>query len=396
MTLKPIRNADDLVSAQQWLASLIQGNGRGQHDDEIEVVATLIEDYERRTFVFDAPDPVSAIRFRMTELGLAPRQLEPYIGSRARVSEVMTGKRSLSMDMIRSLHDGLGIPYASLMSGHQRHVRVQATRPALQSLRSLGFNINAKDLPSFLSIAPQSSPALLRRSQSARAASKTDASALMLWQAAVLKVANTRSPRVPFNAATLDDQFFRSIARLSVRDDGPLAVIEQLKGRGVELVVMPPLPGTFLDGAALFSPQEVPIVALTLRYDRLDNFWFTLMHELAHLRLHFNESHGKDFVFFDDMDIQSSDKQEREADAVAQQCLIPDAALQSARWDAASSTDDIHAVATRARVHVSVAAGRWQRDNQNYRKFARLIERSSLRAQLLPASSGVSAASVKS
>jgi HTH-type transcriptional regulator/antitoxin HigA len=115
VTIKPIRNASDLSATKARLASLLSKNS-GEFDDEIEVLTTLIEQYEERFARVDAPDPIAAIKFRMEEKGLTPRQLEPYIGSRARVSEVLTGKRSLSIDMIRSLHEGLGIPYASLVA----------------------------------------------------------------------------------------------------------------------------------------------------------------------------------------------------------------------------------------------------------------------------------------
>lgn len=104
MTIKPIRNASDLSATKTRLASLLAKNS-GEFDDEIEVLTTLIGQYEEKFARVDAPDPIAAIKFRMEEKGLTPRQLEPFIGSRARVSEVLTGKRSLSIDMIRSLHE---------------------------------------------------------------------------------------------------------------------------------------------------------------------------------------------------------------------------------------------------------------------------------------------------
>src|SRR5260370_17426992 len=110
---------DDLAMTKARLASLLSRNS-GEYDDEIEVLATLIEQFEEKAVHLNSPNPIAAIKFRMEEKGMSPRQLEPFIGSRARVSEVLSGKRTLSMDMIRSLHEGLWIPYASLMSRAKR------------------------------------------------------------------------------------------------------------------------------------------------------------------------------------------------------------------------------------------------------------------------------------
>src|SRR3954452_20264654 len=95
VTIKPIRNAADLQAAKSCLARLISQQNNAEHDDEIEVLTTLIEQFEEKSARIDLPDPIAAIKFRMEEKGLSSRQLEPFIGSRARVSEVLSGKRSL-------------------------------------------------------------------------------------------------------------------------------------------------------------------------------------------------------------------------------------------------------------------------------------------------------------
>ncbi|HVE85329.1 MAG TPA: transcriptional regulator [Myxococcales bacterium] len=88
--------------------------GTEEHD-ALEVLALLVEDYERRTFPMEEPDPVEAIRFRLEQAGKEPRDLVPILGSRSRVSEVMNHKRSLSLQMIRRLHDALQIPFEALI-----------------------------------------------------------------------------------------------------------------------------------------------------------------------------------------------------------------------------------------------------------------------------------------
>jgi HTH-type transcriptional regulator/antitoxin HigA len=83
--------------------------------DELQLLALVIETYEKARWPIGLPDPVDAIRFCMDQQGLIRRDLEPYIGSRARVSEVLSGKRALSMRMIRALHAGLDIPLEVLV-----------------------------------------------------------------------------------------------------------------------------------------------------------------------------------------------------------------------------------------------------------------------------------------
>jgi HTH-type transcriptional regulator/antitoxin HigA len=83
--------------------------------DELDVLATLVDVYERQSFFIDSPDPVDAIKFRMEQMGLSRKDLEPFLGSRARVSEVMNKKRGLSLAMVRSLHENLEIPLDALI-----------------------------------------------------------------------------------------------------------------------------------------------------------------------------------------------------------------------------------------------------------------------------------------
>lgn len=91
-----------------------QGTAEG---DELDVLATLVEAYENKHFSISAPDPVEAIKFRMEQLGLDRKDLEPFIGSRARVSEILNRRRGLSLAMIRSLHENLDIPLEALIGG---------------------------------------------------------------------------------------------------------------------------------------------------------------------------------------------------------------------------------------------------------------------------------------
>jgi len=117
MNIKPIRNDDDLHAAFTRLTRIYQAEAGTPEADETEVLSTLIEAYENKHYPIAPPDPVEAIRFRMEQQGLTPKDLEPFIGSSGRVSEILNRKRRLSMAMVKRLHDGLQISYESLMAG---------------------------------------------------------------------------------------------------------------------------------------------------------------------------------------------------------------------------------------------------------------------------------------
>ena len=115
MQIKPIRNEKDYRAALRAVERLWNARAGTKAHDRLDVLATLVEAYEERHHTIDAPDAIEAIRFRMDQLGLDRKDLEKYVGSRARVSEVRGRKRRLSLEMIRRLNEGLGVPAESLL-----------------------------------------------------------------------------------------------------------------------------------------------------------------------------------------------------------------------------------------------------------------------------------------
>ena len=113
----PIRTEKDYERAVARIAALIGAEEGSREGDELDILATLVNAYEEVHCVVDAPDPISAIRFRMEQQGLGRKDLEGMIGSRARISEVLTGRRRLTLPMVRRLRQGLGIS-ADLLVGH--------------------------------------------------------------------------------------------------------------------------------------------------------------------------------------------------------------------------------------------------------------------------------------
>ena len=116
MTIKPIRNDDDLKRVLRRLESIFQAEEQTPQADERDVLMTLVEAYENKHYDFGPADPVEAIKFRMEQQGLTARDLEQFIGTSGRVSEVLNRKRPLSLRMVKKLHDGLKIPYESLLA----------------------------------------------------------------------------------------------------------------------------------------------------------------------------------------------------------------------------------------------------------------------------------------
>ena len=110
MDIKPIKTEADYKAALNEIEHLFDSIPNTPEGDRLEVLTTLIEAYEEKHYSIPAPDPIETILYFMESRGLSRGDLEPYIGSRARVSEVLNRKRPLTIYMIRKLHAGLGIP----------------------------------------------------------------------------------------------------------------------------------------------------------------------------------------------------------------------------------------------------------------------------------------------
>ena len=115
MDIKPIKTDADYRAALKEIESLMESAVDTPEGERLDVLVTLIEAYEKKHFPMDLPDPVEAIKFRMEQMGLTAKDLEPMIGRLNRVYEVLNHKRPLTLKMIWKLHRGLGIPAESLI-----------------------------------------------------------------------------------------------------------------------------------------------------------------------------------------------------------------------------------------------------------------------------------------
>lgn len=115
MTIAPIKSKRDYERTLRRVDELMDAKPGTKAGDELDVLTTLVEAYEAKHYAICPPDPVEAIKFRMDQLGMTRKDLEVVLGGRGRVSEILTKKRSLSLEMIRRLHRKLRIPLESLI-----------------------------------------------------------------------------------------------------------------------------------------------------------------------------------------------------------------------------------------------------------------------------------------
>jgi len=394
MRLKVIKTDAEYEAALVRLDELLDAAPDTPEGDEFELWATLIATYEEETFPIDLPDPIAAIRFRMEQAGLKQVDLVPYVGSASRVSEILKGKRSLSLSMIRKLHAGLGIPAEVLLqepgaSMPADHPEIDWLRFPIAEMRKRGWfprfkgtlaetKEQAEELLAPLifpgGVEAGSIPCFLRRS--VRSDKEMDKEALTVWCAYVL--AKARAKRIPaYETGTVNKTFCRELAHLSYLPDGPLLAKEFLNKSGIHLITERHLQKTYLDGVTLRTETGNPVIALSLRFDRLDNFWFTLCHELAHVSLHLGKDQQEAFV--DDLEAVGRSAQEKQADEFAADALVPAERWKRSGLSTNWSATAIVSFAKKLRIHPAIVAGRIRREQKNHQILWQLVGKGEVR-----------------
>ena len=330
-------------------------------------------------------DPIEAIKFYMAERGLKQRDLVPMIGSRSKVSEILSGSRMLTMPMARALHQHLGIPAEVLLkepdvNAGTSEVEIDWRRFPLRELANRNWiekrgNLrdNAEDLITQLmhrAGCTEPTTALYRKTDQNRANAKTDLYALNAWCWQVLAQANERDLRGEYQEDGDHAELLNQVARLSPAIDGPRQAVDFLAEKGVAVEIVPHLPRTHLDGAAMKSMKGTPVIGLTLRYDRIDNFWWVLMHELAHVALHLSENSE---AFIDDLQLTAASNGEREADDFAYNSLIPEDIWFDSGILENPSPMAVIGLAQQAGVHPAIVAGRARHELENYRLLSQFV-----------------------
>ncbi len=390
--IKPIRTEADYEAALARIDELMDAEPESLEGEEFDVLADLVELYGTKHVAMGYPDPVAAIEFRMDQAVLSPRDLVPFVGSRAKVSEVLSGKRAITMPMARALYEHLGIPADVLLREpgaalDEPLADIEWSRFPLKAMAKLGW---IPDVPDLAERAEEfigdliertggrdvAGAALYRKNDHLRANAKMDPYALKAWCWKVLATANDSRPKVGYESGTVTLEFLRQVARLSWSEDGPRLAKEFLAKHGIPLVVVPHLPKTYLDGAALRLGDGRPVIGLTLRYDRVDNFWFCLLHELAHVGRHMDNNEGDAFV--DDLTLRDLEggreyPKEAQADEWAEEALIPRSIWETSAVRRQPTAMAVINLAKALQVHPAIVAGRIRHERKNYRLLSQFV-----------------------
>lgn len=191
------------------------------------------------------------------------------------------------------------------------------------------------------------------------------------WISRVANIASQQSV-TEFNVANLHDKELGKLTSLSALPDGPTRVKDWMRRHGIRFIIEPSLPSMHLDGAALKLVDGNPLIALTLRYDRLDNFWFTVLHEVAHIKKHFMEQRHE--IFLDDFESTNTrDEIEAEADAFARDAFIPRDVWRRSDAYRFRNKPAILSLAKKLGIHPAIVAGRLRYETNDYSMFTELV-----------------------
>ncbi len=385
--IKVIKTEKDYEEALEFVETLMSRDPDPDSDEgeQLSLLSTLIKDYESKTFPSTLPSPIEAIKFRMEQADLKPADLIPYIGSRSRVSEILSGKRQLTLEMVRALESGLGIPAKVLIKKpdidddtEYRHWDNRLV--AEMEMRGYFGKASLREHSSedllkgfFAPIGPATQIVAMLRKSHYRSSPLTDKHALAAWAAQVIKKGRKIKAPNRYKHGVIDSDFIQKLLQLSTDENGPLKAQDYLKKRGIILVIEPHFQKTYLDGAAILFDKDYPIIGLTLRHDRLDNFWFTLIHELGHLALHCDLG----FTFFydeiEDIKAADIDSKEQEADTFAEESILP-----SAKWEVSParlipSSMAATSLARELGVHVAIIAGQIRHKGNKYVYLSKIV-----------------------
>lgn len=387
--VRVIKTQSDYDAAIARLSALMDQElmSGSNKEAELELLALVIESYERSKVEPIKPEPIEAILFRMDQQNLSKKDLIPYLGSLSKVSEVLSRKRSLSLAMIRKLHSGLGIPAEVLIAGSDEEGLNLGSEPQYEYSKFpikemlergyfAGFTGDLKQAKEYAEDlirkfmrgmgGDSTSLALLRAPLHQNGSRLMDDYALLIWRIAVLSKARYQKTSNRYVEGTITADWLRDLAKLSRFEQGPKLAQEFLADSGIVLVIEEHFKKTYLDGAAMLD-DDVPIVALTLRHDRLDNFWFALIHELVHVQKHLKKSTSHVFIADNLDDKTRSSQEEQEADDGAREALIPSAEWLNAAVKVMPTQENATALANKLRIHPAIVAGRVRYETNNWR-----------------------------
>ncbi len=384
---KLIKTESDYTEAMEKLRELMIANPDegSAESDELELLAHLIKMYEDEVVNIPPPSPVEAIKFRMDQQGLKQKDLVPFIGSKARVSEILSGKRELTMAMARILSKELSISAKTLLGVDHVPEAIDPNKYPLKQMHKFGY---FGDIPwsSFKEKAEEYLQTYFKGFRASecvglnrtgfKVGANLDEAALEAWRWNLLKESEEIDAPV-YNAEDLSEEFINGLVILTQFNSGRELIRQALLDKGIILIEgKQHFAKTYLDGAAMMNSKGNAVIGLTFRHNRLDNYWFTLFHELGHVKLHLSGSSEE--VFFDDTESHDASKKERQADDFALNNLIPEK-----KWEKEikhlTKAGEIRSAAKQLGICPSIIAGRLRKHKNNYRLHRTLIGSGALR-----------------
>lgn len=318
-------------------------------------------------------------------LEMKAQQIQRYEATEYRsasLSRLIEVADALEVKVSESFSTALAGPESSLFDWTDAN-HVDWGRLPLKEMAKRGW-INGSNLAQaardwFRSTAgPQFATAMHRKK--VRSGNAPNEYALLAWQARVLDIARGSFDAGQLGDFKLNDVWLKELVPLTRDAKGPAKVKGLLSRQGIALVIERHLSGTYLDGAAMVASSGHPVVALTLRHDRLDNFWFVLFHELGHVFLHLYSSLRLDF--FDEEDGSDNDGLEHEADRFALDRLIPETSWKRCLSRFALTKESVMIDAEKLEIHPSIIAGRIRKERNDFSILSDLTGVGTVRSQL--------------
>ncbi|MCX7012850.1 MAG: XRE family transcriptional regulator [Candidatus Sumerlaeota bacterium] len=411
--LKEAAEAFDIDEAASRIGSKVLASAELEAlRSEEEVLAEQIREYEAlksgAVTVFKAKDldelPTILIRARIAQ-GLSQRQLADMLAIKEQQIQRYESDdyASASLRRLGEIANALRLNMSEVaelrqIPSRQRHQGPDAIDWALFPVKEMyrrhwfeGFSgslasaIDQADIlvEEFVTSAIRQPVAALHRKR-VRSGSALDPYALLAWECRVLMLAKRSGTKGRFIQGSLDDDWLNGLVKESRFANGPARAKDYLDAAGISLVVEPHLSHTYLDGAALLSGGK-PVIGLTLRFDRLDNFWFVLVHELVHIMKHLRK--GEVEEIFDDMQAEP-DELEQEADELAGQALIPEEVWEIALARYVRTEDSVKLLAEELKISPAIIAGRIRNEPSNYTILSALVGQGEVRKHFSEVSFG--------
>lgn len=381
---------------------------KGGLESQLTELEEELTEYDRlrsgEITVFEASSlqalPDILIRARIAR-GMSQRDLAAFLGLKEQQIQRYEAERyrSASLERLGEVSDALGIQLserASLIgdgSLGEVDIAIVSAFPFTEMFRRGYFEdfdgtaaqarARAGELlPSFFYAAKRPFAEALHR-RTVRAASKPNEAAIAAWEARVIQLSQRVSPQRAFDPEIITAAWISDLTCLSQAEDGPRLAVDHLRDAGISLIVEPHLPGTHLDGAALADGSGWAVVGMTLRHDRLDNFWFTLLHEIGHLKLHLGRRGGYEAIF-DDTEVPSGDEREAEADQFAQEALLSQAMWRTSLSRFSRTERAVRADAAKHGISPAIIAGRIRREAGDWTLLRGLVGAGDVRRQFMP------------